>query len=314
MASPPSKRRREWHGQVAPEDEDAITPSFWFKDGDIVLAIEDKSCKVHREKLTCSLIFSDMLDLPQPTDADNVDGCPSVTLYDLWRDWMVVLEWLYNREYVTIQLSPFLGKPVIFDSLSGALRISTKYEIPKLRDWAVSELLSRWPKELEELSTRGLPHAAEAINLARECDVPEILPAAFYALAIQKWHCYAEGGRSHVILGSVDLRRVISGREGLQDYLLQIVIDPLARSDNPPPPFCAACVPHLERYWRERLTPNATSPYACWLLRDLLAMAKEDGHNPLLQTICAPCSFLHYSLLYDRMRTLKQSVSRLFQL
>ncbi|EPQ55617.1 hypothetical protein GLOTRDRAFT_40766 [Gloeophyllum trabeum ATCC 11539] len=297
---------------------------YWFEDGDIVLAVEAHTCKIHRAKLTCSLIFSDMLDLPQPVETDSVDGCPSVTLYDSWKDWLVVLEWLYAHD-------AFRNKPIVFDALVGALRISTKYEISELRDWAVAELCARWPRELELLSTQSLPHAAgksarqalharpdgyrsEAINLARECDVPEILPGAFYALAVQKWHCSAEGGRSHVVLSSADLRRIIAGRERLQDYLVQIVIDPLGRSDEPPPPFCAGCVPPLERYWREKLAPDPTSPYGSWLLRDLLAMAKEDGPIPMLQTVCANCSFLHYSLLYDRMRTLKQSIPRLFQL
>ncbi|KZT19566.1 hypothetical protein NEOLEDRAFT_1077529 [Neolentinus lepideus HHB14362 ss-1] len=307
MASPPSKRRRRFRERVHEEEDEAISPSFWFPDGDIVLAIEEHCCKIHKEKLMCSLIFSDMLDLPQLTDADSVDGCPSVTLYDSWKDWMVVLEWLYTRE-------TFLQKAAIFDFLAGALRISTKYEITELRDWVLSDLHLRWPKDLEELSTRGLPHAAEAINLARACDAPEILPGAFYALAVQKWHCNAEGGRSHVVLEPADMRRIISGREHLQDYLVQIVIDPLSRADEQPPSFCVACVPHLERYWREKLAPDPMSPYGSWLLRDLLAMARESGHTPLLQTVCADCKILHYSLLYDRMRTLKRSIPRLFQL
>lgn len=44
--------------------------------------------------------------------------------------------------------------------LSGALRISTKYEIAALREWCIQELRSRWPQDLERMGTTSLPHAA----------------------------------------------------------------------------------------------------------------------------------------------------------
>ena len=53
----------------------------------------------------------------------------------------------------------------------------------------------------------------EAIALARECDVPEILPAAFYALSLQRFGYNADGGRSHVVLSQADMRRLIIGPE-----------------------------------------------------------------------------------------------------
>jgi hypothetical protein len=56
----------------------------------------------------------------------------------------------------------------------------------------------------------------EAITLGREC---EILPAAFYASLLQRWSIGAEGGRPHLTTTSQYLRRLISGREPLQDTL-----------------------------------------------------------------------------------------------
>ena len=100
------------------------------------------------------------------------------------------------------------------------------------------------------MGTSSLPHAAgkiylilpvrplliyltEVISLARECDVPDILPSAFYALSIQKWRNSADGGRSHVVLHPSDLRRLIVGRESLQDILVDIIADPLHDSSDP---------------------------------------------------------------------------------
>ena len=59
----------------------------------------------------------------------------------------------------------------------------------------------------------------EAICLVRELDVPEILPAAFYALGIQRWGNESDGGRSHLILSPDDLRRLIVGLEMLQERI-----------------------------------------------------------------------------------------------
>ncbi|KAJ7664091.1 hypothetical protein B0H17DRAFT_845910, partial [Mycena rosella] len=158
---------------------------LWFPDGDIVLEIEKSLLKVHKARLQCSEIFSDMLSLPQPQQApesDWVDGCPRVALPgDALADWEVALRWIYHNDAFLAQTTP------PFMTLSSALRISTKYEIAPLRAWAVDQLLSRWPADVLHMRLTALPHAAEAIALARECALPEILPAAFYALSIQRF-------------------------------------------------------------------------------------------------------------------------------
>lgn len=71
---------------------------FSYPDGDIVIEIEGYQFRVHACKLKCSLIFSDMLEIPQPVDADSVDGCPLVRLMDSVKDWLVVFRWIYAPE------------------------------------------------------------------------------------------------------------------------------------------------------------------------------------------------------------------------
>lgn len=74
-------------------------PQFWFHDGDIVIGVEGQSLKIHRSKLMYSVVFADMLELPQPSDIESMHGCPLVDLsQDSAKDWLIFLRWLYQRE------------------------------------------------------------------------------------------------------------------------------------------------------------------------------------------------------------------------
>ena len=91
---PPSKRRR-----FGGTSYHSSTP-FWFSDGDIVLQVEQHRFRVHGARLQCSEIFSDMLAMPQPPDAEKVDDCFLVHLTDTAQDWQVALKWMYDPAYV----------------------------------------------------------------------------------------------------------------------------------------------------------------------------------------------------------------------
>ncbi|KAJ7622516.1 hypothetical protein FB45DRAFT_927871 [Roridomyces roridus] len=281
---------------------------LWFSDGDIVLDIQRRLLKVHRKRLMCSIIFSDMLCMPQPTETDSFDGCPSVTLMgDALADWEVALRWIYYKD-------EFLKQAVTFDILSGALRISTKYEITGLREWAVAEVFSRWPVDVASMRLNALPHAAEAINLAQECALPEILPSAFYALSVQKFRSSADGGRSHIVLSPDDLRRLIAGREALQDVLTRILIDPLSEPGCPLSPStveCGACAPRRAEYWRTRLAPNANLPWGTWLVRELGEMLRDEA---FVGSLCPACVHGHLSTIKWRMGKLRGGMPGFFLL
>ncbi|KAJ6492830.1 hypothetical protein C8R47DRAFT_952503, partial [Mycena vitilis] len=266
---------------------------------------EKRLLKVHRDRLQCSMIFSDMLHIPQPSETDQIDGCPSVALVgDALVDWEVALSWIYHKEC-------FLRQALTFDVISGALRISTKYEIANLRQWAVTELYSRWPIDVVEMRLNALPHAAEAINLAQECNVPEILPSCFYALSVQKFHCSADGGRSHIVLSANDLRRLIAGREALQDTLLRIVVDPLVESDCYNSASCGRCGPRRAEYWRKRLAPDPKSPWSTWLVRELEQMLRDDA---FVDRLCSDCVNGHLSTIRWRLGRLRGAMPSFFLL
>ena len=78
-----------------------------------------------------------------------------------------------------------LSKLISF--LSGILRISTKYNMTLLRHKCISVLRTKFPATLhgcDDLLSSGYKYASStivrAIPLARETNVPEILPWAFY--------------------------------------------------------------------------------------------------------------------------------------
>ncbi|TFK75062.1 hypothetical protein BDN72DRAFT_832773 [Pluteus cervinus] len=86
-----------------------------------------------------------------------------------------------------------------FRIVSGILRLSTKYIVDSLRTKALAHLSVAWPLTLKGWDLREdlarsceqehpegghiYPHPISVINLAREVDAPQLLPAAFYDLS-----------------------------------------------------------------------------------------------------------------------------------
>ncbi|KAL0952890.1 hypothetical protein HGRIS_007109 [Hohenbuehelia grisea] len=281
---------------------------YWFPDGDIVFKVEQHCFRIHRQKLQCSLIFSGMFELPQPDRVESMDGCPLVVLFgDMATDWKVVLHWVYDSQ-------GFVKRAETFDALSGALRISTKYEIPELRTWAVRGMHRRWPRlgSLHSMTYAAFANTAEAIMLARECDVPEILPSAFYALSFQRWSCNSEGGRSHLVLPPPDLRRLLEGRELIQDMITQYILEPLRDPEFDYYP-CHGCAQPLLDIWRGRLAPPpGTSPWGCWLSKELATM--RDHVDSISFQVCQSCVSHHVALASYRLRRLVAMIPRVFRL
>ena len=70
---------------------------LWFSDGNIVFVTDSFSFKVHRGQLQRhSEFFEGMFDIPQPTEQDMVDGCPSVDMSDSPDDMYYFLKALYD--------------------------------------------------------------------------------------------------------------------------------------------------------------------------------------------------------------------------
>ncbi|KII90531.1 hypothetical protein PLICRDRAFT_39095 [Plicaturopsis crispa FD-325 SS-3] len=156
---------------------------LWFSDASVVLRAGKRMFRVHRSVLcTHSKVFADMFAIPQAAASqETLNGCPFVHMPDDETSLTHLLQTMYYPSY-------FQQWSYSFDYISAILRLATKYEIGRIREMAIGKLEDGFPTTLaafdDPIRARARAHAEdvviEAIQLAREADVPTILPCAFY--------------------------------------------------------------------------------------------------------------------------------------
>ncbi|KAJ6580537.1 hypothetical protein DFH09DRAFT_1309863 [Mycena vulgaris] len=170
-----------------PLDESHRVEELWFKDGTLVLGVERSIFRVYGGLLAeKSPVFHDMLEFPQPDDAEVFDGCPVVHLPDNEHDMKCFLRALFDFEFFL----PFPEETTL-DTLIGVIRISTKYQVDSLRKRALKHLSSSFPPTLAEYPASPSWHIPGAewihvVNFAREMSLDWILPFALYHVVA---HC-----------------------------------------------------------------------------------------------------------------------------
>ncbi|KAJ7671713.1 hypothetical protein B0H17DRAFT_1085005, partial [Mycena rosella] len=103
-------------------DESPRDDELWFTDGTLVLSAGRSSFRVYGGLLAKrSPVFHDMLQFPQPDDAEVVDGCPVVHLQDNEADLRCFLNALFDHQFF-----PSFPEKTSFDTLAGVIRLSTK--------------------------------------------------------------------------------------------------------------------------------------------------------------------------------------------
>ncbi|KAJ3489498.1 hypothetical protein NLI96_g2079 [Meripilus lineatus] len=178
-------------------DRDGDIEPLWFPDGNIVLIAQDAHFRVHRGVLSRnSEIFRVMFDLPQPSDAAEtyISECPAIPLSDRKSDVDCMLRALYDgQNYYKHDTA------LSFSVVCALLRLGTKYQIQHLREEAIRRLGACFPSSLKkferiidgpavkqgEISCREVEityeDAITVIDMARNLDVPSLLPPAFVA-------------------------------------------------------------------------------------------------------------------------------------
>ena len=155
----------------------------------------------------------------------------------------------------------YISKPsaVKFEVISGVLRLSSKYLIEHLRTRCIHWLRADWPSTLDGWDRRELQatddgkrytprewyaHPVRIIHLARELDLDELLPAAFYDLSrygprkiasgttVVPSPCASADGtvaparselEERVSLSAPDLYTVLVGREAGQRFIAAFI-------------------------------------------------------------------------------------------
>lgn len=169
-------------------------------------------------------------------------------------------------------LAPNAELPALLSFISGILRISTKYNLQMLREKCIAVLRTKFPSTLagcDALLSSGYQYVSSAIvraiPLARESNVPEILPWAFYIST----HIPADALMADPFLSWQDKALCLAGKDKLWNAQIkhthQFVFD-FTRS--------TACVgacrggPPQTLTWQEtetlRVSPHPLDHYEKW--------------------------------------------------
>ncbi|KAF7361601.1 hypothetical protein MVEN_00503300 [Mycena venus] len=200
------------------DDKSAIRdPDFYTEDGNIVLSAKDTDdysvyFRLHKSILTKhSPVFKDMFSMPSPQSAEQYDGVPLVEMAGDSADALrSLIALLYDPQCISVILNGEDFAVRIYDPVV----LAKKYQIDWIQEMAASHLRKQWPQSLigwdriarreminaltaeedinhyeedDSLKLHRLPEPVTAIRLARECEVPEILPFAFLHLLRQPY-------------------------------------------------------------------------------------------------------------------------------
>jgi hypothetical protein len=128
----------------------------------------------------------------------------------------------------------------------------------------------------------------DAVALARQCDLPEILPAIFYSLAVDFTHT-----RGRVLPGRlsepVDQRRLIAGAARLDAFLANALQCAQALG------CCAGCRACIRERWKALLG-------SAWTLRAMYWQWAEVANEEAWEGLCMDC-FCSYESFLEMTRT-----------
>ncbi|TCD68722.1 hypothetical protein EIP91_010006 [Steccherinum ochraceum] len=203
----PAKRARSGSDPSTKSPLEGYTRGeLWFDDGNVILVAEKTAFRVYQGVLSKnSEIFRDMFTIPQPADAEKLEGCPVVHLSDSQKDLERFLSAVFDlgNTYYGTQRLPF-------SIVSAMLRLGTKYGVDFLRESAIGRLRTIFPPRLSDfhnaftewalwLESGGDPanEAAfsntlvdmkqedlfEALNLVQSLGLDAFLPQALYCCA-----------------------------------------------------------------------------------------------------------------------------------
>lgn len=99
-----STQTREEAGLAAMDSEDMSkgpasklrrSSEFWYQDGTIIFVAQDTAFRIYRGLLAQhSIVFRGLFMVPQPEDAEQIDGCLVVRISDHPRDFEYMLRFL----------------------------------------------------------------------------------------------------------------------------------------------------------------------------------------------------------------------------
>ncbi|KAI0308700.1 hypothetical protein OF83DRAFT_1073131 [Amylostereum chailletii] len=231
---------------------------LWLPDGNIFLRtistpptspiLQYTLYKVHKGILALhSSVFRDLFDGPQTAfdvGSEVYEELPVMDMPDSPDDVAHFLKALYFPE---CDFSSFPYKATLPDGYAGILRLATKYDVQNLRTTTVAALRLVWPSRLADWDvlqdsittdenfpkdiaegsavdvSRLYEDPAKAIRLAIDCDVPEVLPIAYYDLMrihVRNGRCGSGLLRTSdtSVLTAEEIKKLLVGMGNLQEH------------------------------------------------------------------------------------------------
>ncbi|KAI5887685.1 uncharacterized protein SCHCODRAFT_02638714 [Schizophyllum commune H4-8] len=116
-------------------------PDLWFPDGNIVIRVGERVCRVHQSILAAnSPVLADMFSVPQPRDGEMYEGLPMMSFPDPPEE---VLHWL--KSMLLLGYFEVYPSRIAQDKLLATLRLSHKYGVQSLRQRALYHLSIAFP-------------------------------------------------------------------------------------------------------------------------------------------------------------------------
>jgi len=158
------------------------------------------------------------------------------------------------RDYSFLLLHPYQVDTAYL--VAGPLKLATKYQVDDLRARIITQLELDWPTTLQGWEKREdyvaemqknrsgddsasdiRAHPEPVIRLALECDIPSVLPVAFYDLSKIR----ADAGVSDLVTRE-DLVTLMRYKEGLKNFLTVFCFRRLFN-------LCDRCDCDIVKYW-----------------------------------------------------------------
>ncbi|KAJ7153887.1 hypothetical protein C8R43DRAFT_1126562 [Mycena crocata] len=163
---------------------------LWFEDASLVFQAEDSLFRVYSGILAAqSSVFRDMLGFPQPDpmEEDLVDGCVRIVLHDKAADVTSFFRAIFDSNFFVPPFAPTL------ETLSGILRLSTKYDVDYLRRRCLRHLSDIYPTSLKDWDLLGYSRdiinfrappkvypVFQILDLLKEVHAAWLIPAIMY--------------------------------------------------------------------------------------------------------------------------------------
>ncbi|KAI0055895.1 hypothetical protein BV25DRAFT_1903501, partial [Artomyces pyxidatus] len=260
---------------------------LWLQDGSIIIRTTSHDLpqvhtlyKIHKYVLSlhCAF-FSSLFDGPVgalDAGSEQHDGCPIMDLPDDPEDVRNFLMALYFPAETHLHVAALCADrqdvesgDLFPQSYFGILRLAHKYEASSIRKLVVEALEAQWPSELDDWTdmredrgrlqlwkrVKPLPLPDKVIRLAFDCNVPSVLPAAFYDLACII-DANAQSGSKELrqaeltLLSADELSKLLRGKAAIRGHLIRLIEDTAQNQRGWPGCDPEICRPSaFEQYW-----------------------------------------------------------------